>query len=364
MQVDQVLENALGIFNCSRDELLHDCGRHLTAHKFVRGPAHVTVIVDSAVPALRAGLLMLFIEHGAFVGRLVFQDIAHVDEACVFVCKTLAIHVQIQERFLPHQSGIEIVHHLRVAQVLHLGAGAHGQDVAVTGLAILLFIEEVDIRTPMFYHRRVVRIVAGREDHRLRGVEAYVFSVFILTDHADDLTVQCDQLHRGCREKCLEIRMLFFHMIQNVFESIAHVQRLGTYPRSPEIAVVVPVFVTVFAVFPRTREVAAGADERAEFVAVVQEFRAFRVAVDFAAVAVLGLDREAAAVPEPHHGFLRVVGVGTELLYVRAPVAQAVGVVDPFGDAGLRGAGFDDRGSAVALRYDNSFFLKQGCLRA
>ena len=147
----------------------------------------------------------------------------------------------------------------------------------------------------------------------------------------------------------MEIRVLSHDVIEYILKGISHIQRLWTYPRSEEIAMVIAVVIAVHAVLPESGEVSAGTSECAELAAVIEELCALCVVIDPAAVAVLSLLSETCAVEEPHHSLLRMVCISAELFCISSPVAKAVGVVYPLGDTCLSGARPDYSRAAVSL---------------
>ena len=119
--------------------------------------------------------------------------------------------------------------------------------------------------------------------------------------------------------------------------------------------------VGVHPILPYAGQVLAGAHVGVDlFLVVVEQGRGVGVVVHQAAVAVLSLSGQAGAVQIPHQRLFAVLHVGVEQVGVGAPVAQAVGHVDPHLLAGGGGFGMDDGGAAVALADHHALLLEQG----
>ena len=257
------------------------------------------------------------------------------------------------------------MHHLGVAQVLHLGTCVDGHDVAVAGLLVLLLVVAVHVRAPALDHGLVVHVVAGGQDDALGGVELDVLAALILGNDAGHLAVGVHQLDGGGVEEGLQIGVLGLHILQHGGQHVAHVLGLGADPRCKEVAVLIAEVVGVHAVLPHTGQVLAGAHVGKDLLlVVVQQAGGILVAVHKAAVAVLGLVGQTGAVQIPHQGLFGVLDVGVQQAGVGAPVAQAVGHVHPHLLAGLGGLGLDDGGAAVALAHHDVLLLQQGHMAA
>ena len=357
--IDEVGEHALRVLHGTGDVL----GHHLLRHGAV-GVAHVVAVVDLAVPAQRA-VRVVGIHVGTVVAGQILGDVAHVDKAGVLVAEALALHVDVQERFLVHQAGVEVVHHLGVAQIFHLCTCIDGHDVAVAGLLVLLLVEAVHIGAPALDHGLVVHVVAGGQNDALGSVELDVLAVFVLCDDAGHLAVLMHQLDGGGVEEGLQIGVLGLHVLQHSGQHVAHVLGLGADPRSKEVAVLIAEVVGVHAVLPHTCQVLTGAHVGEDLLlVVVQQVGGVLVAVHEAAVAVLGLVGQAGAVQVPHQGLFGVLDVGVQQAGISAPVAQAVGHVHPHLLARVGGLGLDDGGTAVALAHHDALLLQQSHMAA
>ena len=352
--VDQVGKNTLRVLHRTGDILRH----HLLRHRAV-GVVHVVAVVDLAVPAQRAVRVVcvhiVTVELGQILG-----DVAHVNKAGILVAEALALHVDIQEGFLVHQAGVEVMHHLGVAQILHLGAGVNGHDVTVTGLLVLLLVVAVDVRAPALDHGIVVHVITGCQNDTLGGVELDVLAAVVLGDNAGHLAILMHQLDSRGIEEGLQIGVLGLHILQNGCQHVAHILGLGADPRSKEVAVLAAEVVGISAILPHTCQVLTGAHVGKDFLLIiVQQIRGVCIAVHLAAVAVLCLIGQTGAVQVPHQGLFGVLDISVQDIGIGAPVAQAVGHVHPHLLASLGGLGLDDGGTAVALADHDALLLQQ-----
>ena len=191
------------------------------------GIVGIIVVEDLNVPALGSVGVIGVDVLAAVKGRFILQHVAHIDELDVLVGEALALHVDIEERFLEHQTGVEVVHHLGMTEVLHLCTGRDGHDVSVTGLMILLLVKVGDIRAPAVNHGVVVLVVAGCKDDFL-GIELNVLAVFVLADHADHLGAVLDKLYGRGAVINLEIGELLGLIVQDRGDIGTNVFRLRT----------------------------------------------------------------------------------------------------------------------------------------
>ena len=323
----------------------HDEIRHARV-----GITHVVVVVDLAVPAERAGLLMLVIHVLADETWLPAQDIGDIGHVDLFGDETLARHVQVEEGVLiPHQARVKVVHDMAVGHGLHRAACFDGKDVAVAGAVVDLLIEVLDIRAEAANHGRVVLIGAGREDDGL-GVKLHKAAVLALTHAADDGAVRIlDELHDGRGEVDLEVIEAFLRVGENAGDKRAVVVRLGPEPGGKDLDLVLTEVIGLGAV-----PGAAGEDHGGVLV----------LAHTGLLVLPFGLLGDAAALADKADGLLGALNVGLEQLAVGTPGVHGGGKVDPLFQAALGRARLHDSGGAVALGDGDGLLLKDGDLRA
>ena len=125
------------------------------------------------------------------------QEVVHKRHAAGLIAKARAVHLHRQKRHIAHgaRTGVEVMEHLRVTEVLHRAAGPNGHLVSVAGLVRLLAAEMLQIRKIVVHHLVVVLVIAGSQGNALFRVELNV-ALGTLGDNARDARCVAHELFR------------------------------------------------------------------------------------------------------------------------------------------------------------------------